>query len=188
VTRRFDTIRTGRLVMRRWREADREPYAALNADPEVMRFFPATLSRAASDASVDRMEDLFDRQGFGLWALEVSATGEFIGFTGLNPMPPGVPGAGGMEVGWRLARHAWHYGYATEAATAAVDVAFNGVGLDRIWSMTAVLNWPSQAVMLRLGMTSYELFDHPALPPGHHLRRHIAYRLQRPAERGPGAG
>jgi RimJ/RimL family protein N-acetyltransferase len=187
VTRRFDTIRTDRLVMRRWRESDREPYAALNADPEVMRYFPATLSRAVSDASVDRMEDLFDRQGFGLWALEVAATAEFIGFTGLNPMPPGVPGAGGMEVGWRLARHAWHHGYATEAATAAVDVAFNGAGLDQVWSMTAVLNRPSQAVMLRLGMTSYELFDHPALPPGHHLRRHIAYRLQRPADRGPTA-
>jgi RimJ/RimL family protein N-acetyltransferase len=187
VTRRFDTIRTGRLVMRRWRESDREPYAALNADPEVMRYFPATLSRAASDASVDRMEDLFDRQGFGLWALEVADTAEFIGFTGLNPMPPGVPGAGGMEVGWRLARHAWHHGYATEAATAAVDVAFNGAGLDQVWSITAVLNRPSQAVMLRLGMTSYELFDHPALPPGHHLRRHIAYRLQRPADRGPTA-
>jgi RimJ/RimL family protein N-acetyltransferase len=187
VTRRFDTIRTGRLVMRRWRESDREPYAALNADPEVMRYFPATLSRAVSDASVDRMEDLFDRQGFGLWALEVADTAEFIGFTGLNPMPPGVPGAGGMEVGWRLARHAWHHGYATEAATAAVDVAFNGAGLDQVWSITAVLNRPSQAVMLRLGMTSYELFDHPALPPGHHLRRHIAYRLQRPADRGPTA-
>ena len=188
MTRRFDTIRTGRLVMRRWRESDREPYAALNADPEVMRYFPGTLSRAVSDASVDRMEDLFDRQGFGLWALEVAATAEFIGFTGLNPMPYGVPGAGGMEVGWRLARQAWHHGFATEAATAAVDVAFNGVGLDQVWSMTAVLNQPSQAVMLRLGMTSYELFDHPALPPGHHLRRHIAYRLRRPADRGPGTG
>ncbi len=180
MARRFDTIRTGRLVMRRWRESDRDPYAAMNADPEVMRYFPATLDRAASDASIDRMEALFDRQGFGLWALEVAATAEFIGFTGLNPMPDGVPGAGGMEVGWRLTRHAWHQGYATEAATAAADVAFNGVGLDHIWSMTAVLNQPSQAVMIRLGMTAYALFDHPALEPGHPLRRHIVYRLQPP--------
>ncbi len=178
--RRFDIIRTDRLVMRRWRESDRDPCAAMNADPEVMRYFPAPLDRAASDASVDRMEDLFDRQGFGLWALEVAATAYFIGFTGLNPMPAGVPGAGGMEVGWRLARHAWHHGYATEAATAAVDVAFNGIGLDEIWSVTAVLNRPSQAVMLRLGMTPYELFEHPALEPGHPLRRHIAYRLPCP--------
>jgi RimJ/RimL family protein N-acetyltransferase len=180
VARRFDSIRTRRLVMRRWRESDRDPYAALNADPEVMRYFPATLDRAASDASVDRIEDLFARQGFGLWALEVAATAEFIGFTGLNPMPEGVPGAGDMEVGWRLARHAWHHGYATEAATAAVDVAFSGAGLDQVWSMTSVLNRPSQAVMLRLGMTPQVLFDHPALEVGHPLRRHIAYRLQCP--------
>jgi len=180
VPRRFDSIRTDRLVMRRWRESDRGPYAALNADPEVMRHFPATLDRTASDASVDRMEELFGRQGFGLWALEVAATAEFIGFTGLNPMPDGVPGAGDMEVGWRLARPAWHHGYATEAAAAAVDVAFNGAGLDQVWSITAVLNRPSQAVMLRLGMTPYALFEHPALEPGHPLRRHIAYRLQRP--------
>ena len=102
--RRFDTIRTARLVMRRWRDADRDAFAGMNADPVVMRYFPATLDRAASDAYVDRMEDLFARQGFGLWALEVAGTAEFIGFTGLNPMPPGVPGEGGMEVGWRLAQ------------------------------------------------------------------------------------
>jgi len=187
VARRFDSIRTERLVMRRWRDSDRQPYAALNADPEVMRYFPAPLDRAASDASVDRIEDLFARQGFGLWAIEVAATAEFIGFTGLNPMPAGVPGAGDVEVGWRLARDAWHHGYATEAAAAAVDVAFNGAGLDQVWSMTSVLNRPSQAVMLRLGMTPYALFDHPALEVGHRLRRHIVYRLRRPGDRGPPA-
>ena len=177
--RRFDTIRTARLVMRRWRDADRDAFAGMNADPVVMRYFPATLDRAASDAYVDRMEDLFARQGFGLWALEVAGTAEFIGFTGLNPMPPGVPGEGGMEVGWRLAQRAWHQGYATEAATAAVGVAFNGVGLDEIWSMTAVLNEPSQAVMRRLGMTLYARFDHPRIAAGHPVRPHISYRLQR---------
>jgi RimJ/RimL family protein N-acetyltransferase len=177
VTRRFDSIRTARLVMRRWRDADRDAYAAMNADPAVMRYFPATLDRAASDASVDRFEDLFDRQGFGLWALEVASTAEFIGFTGLNPMPDGVPGAGGMEVGWRLAHSAWHQGYATEAAAAAVEVGLNGAGLDQIWSITAVLNEPSQAVMRRLGMAPQVLFEHPKLAVGHPLRPHIAYRL-----------
>jgi len=181
VPHQFDTIRSARLVMRRWRDADRDEFAVMNADPVVMRYFPATLDRAASDAYVDRMENLSGRQGFGLWALEVAGTAEFIGFTGLNPMPPGVPGEGGIEVGWRLARRAWHHGYATEAATAAVDVAFNGAGLDQVWSMTSVLNQPSQAVMLRLGMTPYALFDHPALEVGHPLRRHIVYRLPRPA-------
>lgn len=151
----------------------------MNADPEVMRYFPATLNRAASDASVDRFERLFVRQGFGLWALEVAATAEFIGWTGLNPMPEGVPGAGGMEVGWRLARNAWHHGYATEAAAAAIDAGFNGVGLDQIWSMTAVLNLPSQAVMRRLKMTEYGNFEHPELEIGDPLRPHVVYRLQR---------
>jgi RimJ/RimL family protein N-acetyltransferase len=166
--------------MRRWRDADREPFAALNADPEVMRYFPAPLDRAASDAIVDRIEGLFLRQGFGLWALEVSATGEFIGFTGLNPMPDGVPGAGGMEVGWRLARGAWHHGYASEAAAAAAEVAFGGAGLAELWSMTAVANEPSQAVMRRLGMTRHAHFDHPRVEAGHPLRAHVAYRLPRP--------
>jgi RimJ/RimL family protein N-acetyltransferase len=184
MARRFDTVRTARLVMRRWRDADRGPYAAMNADPEVMRYFPATMDAATSDASIDRFQERFDQQGFGLWALEVASTAEFIGFTGLNPMPDGVPGAGGMEVGWRLASYAWHRGYATEAAVAAVDVGFNGVGLDRIWSMTAVLNQPSQAVMRRLGMTPFARFDHPAIEARHPLRPHVAYRLQRAAAPG----
>jgi RimJ/RimL family protein N-acetyltransferase len=178
---RFDTVHTPRLLMRRWRESDHPPYAAMNADPDVMRFFPATVDREACDAHIDRMESLFDQQGFGLWALEVIDTGDFIGFTGLNPMPEGVPGAGGMEVGWRLARRAWHHGYASEAARAAVNVAFNGLGLDEVWSMTAVLNEPSQAVMRRIGMTFDTGFEHPRLAAGHRLRPHVLYRLGRPA-------
>jgi RimJ/RimL family protein N-acetyltransferase len=184
MARRFDSIRTPRLVLRRWRDADRVPFAAMNADPVVMRYFPATLDRAASDASIDRIEDQFARHGFGLWALEVAETAQFIGFTGLNPMPADVPGAGDMEVGWRLARHAWHHGYATEAAAAAVDVGFNGAGLDQIWSMTAVTNQPSQAVMRRLGMTPHARFNHPGLDVGHPLCPHIVYRLARPGAAG----
>jgi RimJ/RimL family protein N-acetyltransferase len=181
VTPTFDSIRTERLLMRRWRDSDRAPFAAMNADPEVMRYFPAALDRAASDAYMDRIEALFQRQGFGLWALEQEATGRFLGFTGLNPMPPGVPGAGGMEVGWRLASHAWRQGFATEAATAALDVGFRGVGLAGIWSMTAVLNEPSQALMRRLGMTLQGHFEHPRVEPGHPLRPHVVYRITRPA-------
>jgi RimJ/RimL family protein N-acetyltransferase len=176
-TPRFDAIQTDRLLMRRWQDSDRELFAALNADPETMRYFPNTLDRAASDAFVDRIEARFDEQGYGLWALELVATGEFVGYTGLNPMPAGVPGAGGMEVGWRLARHAWHRGYATEAATAALEVAFAGAGLAEVWSMTAVLNEPSQAVMRRIGMTEVATFDHPALPAGHSLQPHVMYHL-----------
>jgi hypothetical protein len=102
---------------------------------------------------------------------EIAGTGEFIGFTGLNPMPDGVPGADGVEVGWRLDRHAWHHGYATEAARAALGVAFDGVCLEEIWSITAVLNEPSQAVMRRLGLTEVARFDHPRIPAGHPCSR-----------------
>jgi RimJ/RimL family protein N-acetyltransferase len=180
---RFDRVQTSRLLMRRWQDSDREPFAALNGDPETMRFFPATLDRAASDAVIDRIESRFEQRGYGFWALEITATGEFIGFTGLNAMPDGVPGGGpapaGVEVGWRLARAAWHHGYATEAARAALGVAFDGVGLAEIWSMTAVLNEPSQAVMRRLEMTEVARFDHPNVPAGHPLQPHVTYHLAR---------
>ncbi len=179
-TSRFDAIRTDRLLMRRWRDSDREPFAELNGDPDTLRFFPKTLSRAESDAFVDLIESRFESQGYGLWALEVAATGEFIGFTGLNAMPEGVPGAGGVEIGWRLARTAWHHGYATEAARAARDVAFGGIGLPEIWSMTAVLNEPSTAVMRRIGMEEVARFEHPKVPEGHPVRPHVLYHLNRP--------
>jgi RimJ/RimL family protein N-acetyltransferase len=156
-------IHTERLLMRRWCDSDRAPFAALNADPEVMRYFPAALDRAESDKLIDRIEERFDQQGFGLWALEVLESGEFIGFTGLNPMPDGVPGAGDQEVGWRLDRHAWHKGYATEAARAAIEVGLNQLGLPVIWSMTAVINTPSQAVMQRLGMVATDSSTTPGM-------------------------
>jgi len=181
MTMRFDTIRTARLLMRRWRDADRGPFAALNADSETMRYFPATVDRAASDAFVDVIEARFDLQGYGLWALEVIATGQFIGLTGLNPKPDDVPGTAAVEIGWRLARHAWHQGYATEAATAAIDVAFNRVGLAEICSFTSVINEPSQAVMRRIGLTEAFRFDHPRIPAGDPLRPHVMYHRVNPA-------
>jgi RimJ/RimL family protein N-acetyltransferase len=170
-------IRTERLLMRRWRRADQEPFAALNADPEVMRHFPSRLDRVQSDTAVDRYEELFERNGFGLWALERLEDGAFLGFTGLNAMPEGVPGEGDQEVGWRLAQHAWHHGYATEAARAAVGAAFGPLRLTRVWSMTAVTNRPSQAVMQRIGMHEHGVFDHPRIKRGHALRPHVVYRL-----------
>lgn len=173
----FDSIETARLLMRRWRDADREPFADLNGDPQTLLYFPQTFDRAASDSLIDRAESFFDALGYGLWALEIRQTKQFIGFTGLSPMPDDVPGAGGVEIGWRLARHAWHRGYATEAARAAVTVAFDGLRLAGLWSMTAVLNEPSQAVMRRIGMTEVARFQHPRVPDGHPLRPHVTYHL-----------
>jgi RimJ/RimL family protein N-acetyltransferase len=173
----LDTIETERLLMRRWRESDREPFAELNGDPQTLLFFPQTLDRLASDALIDRAEANFELLGYGLWALERKDTGDFIGFTGLAPLPDDVPGAGGVEIGWRLARRAWHHGYATEAARAAATTAFTQAGLAELWSMTAVLNEPSQAVMRRIGMTEVARFDHPRVPVGHPLRPHVTYLL-----------
>ena len=102
-------------------------------------------------------------------------------------MPDGVPGAGGVEIGWRLAKRAWHHGYATEAARAAIGVAFDGVGVAEIWSMTAVLNQPSQAVMRRLGLTEVAMFEHPRVPHGHPLQPHVTYHLARPQGSRPAA-
>jgi RimJ/RimL family protein N-acetyltransferase len=180
---RFDTLGTDRLILRRWKDEDRAPFAELNADPETLVFFPATLTRAESDAFVDRIEARFEREGHGLWALEVRQTGEFIGFTGLAPLPEDVRGGGGMEIGWRLARPAWHQGYATEAARAARDVAFDGAGLAELWSMTAVLNTPSQAVMRRLGLTEVARFEHPRVPAGSPVKPHVTYHLTNPSVR-----
>jgi RimJ/RimL family protein N-acetyltransferase len=172
-------LRTERLTLRRWRDADREPFAAVNADPRVMEFFLAPLSREGSDALVERIEAGFDRHGFGLWALEVRGSGEFIGFTGLAPPEFDAHFTPAVEVGWRLAAPAWGQGYATEAARAAIGFGFERAGLEEIVSMTSATNLRSRAVMERLGMSHdpADDFDHPAIPAGHPLRRHVLYRL-----------
>jgi ribosomal-protein-alanine N-acetyltransferase len=172
---------TERLLLRGWRDDDREPFAALNADPAVMEHFPAPMTRAESDAFVDRIVAQHDEHGWGLWAVEVRATGRFIGFTGLAVPRFEAHFTPAVEVGWRLARDAWGSGYASEAARAAVAFGFDELGLEQIVSFTAVGNLRSRAVMGRIGMTHdpADDFDHPALPEGHALRRHVLYRLAR---------
>lgn len=163
----------------------------MNSDPEVMAHFPAMLSRADSDALVDRIEGAFDRDGFGLWAVEVVASGEFVGFTGLAMHRFEAHFTPAVEVGWRLARPAWGNGFASEAARAALGVAFGEVGLAEVVSFTSEGNIRSQAVMRRLGMTHdpADDFDHPALPSGHPLRRHALYRITpEQADHRSGAG
>jgi RimJ/RimL family protein N-acetyltransferase len=175
-----EPLETARLVLRRWTDADRAPFAAMNADPEVMRYFPAPLSTEQSDALVDSIRARFAQHGYGLWAVQVKGGPPFIGFTGLAPLNPLVPYPG-IEVGWRLVRSAWGRGYATEAARAAVAYGFDVAGLPEIVSVTAEVNVASRAVMRRLGMVHdpAEDFDHPVLPEGSPLRRHVLYRLRR---------
>jgi ribosomal-protein-alanine N-acetyltransferase len=175
-------LRTDRLLLRRWRDADREPFARLNADPKIVRLLPAPLTRAESDALVDRIEREFGERGFGLWAVEIVDGGRFAGFVGLHVPRFRAHFTPAVEIGWRLARDAWGRGYATEAARAALAFGFGTVGLEEIVSFTVPANARSRAVMERLGMTRdpADDFDHPALRAGHPLRPHVLYRLRRP--------
>jgi RimJ/RimL family protein N-acetyltransferase len=174
-------------VLRRWRASDRPPFAALNDDPAVAAQLAGPLTRQQSDEMIANMEDHFGRRGFGRWALQLVTTGEFLGFTGLSVPAFCAPFLPAVEVGWRLAPDAWGQGYATEAARAAVRYGFSELGLAEIISFTAVTNQRSRAVMRRLGMTTNpaEDFDHPGLPVGHPLRRHVLHRLSPPPGAAP---
>jgi len=170
-------LRTDRLKLRQWRDEDLEPFAALNADPEVMRYFPRTQTREESYALAQGQRVLIGWRGWGLWAVE--APDGFIGFVGLSQPSWEANFTPATEVAWRLARHAWGHGYATEAARAAIAFGFDELALAEIVSFTSVQNTPSRRVMERLGMTHdpADDFDHPVLAEGDPLRRHVLYRL-----------
>jgi ribosomal-protein-alanine N-acetyltransferase len=168
-------IETARLLLRRWRDSDREPFARINAHPRVMEYFPAPLTRAESDAFVGRIETHFEQHGFGLWAAELRATGVSLGYIGLS-----VPAfqAHWVEIGWRLDAGHWGQGLATEGARAVLNHAFTKLHLPEIVSFTTPANVRSIRVMEKLGMTRNPAddFDHPNLPIGHPLCRHVLYR------------
>lgn len=174
-------LTTERLALRGWRDTDLAPWAAMNADPEVREYFPEVLTREQSEASVTAFQADLERRGWGWWAVEVRATGEFIGFTGLDPVDDEMPFTG-VEAGWRLARPAWGHGYATEAARAVLTFGFQNLELPEILAVTAATNLRSQAVMRRLGMRRdpSDDFDDPTVPPGP-LRPSVVYRLRRGA-------
>ena len=175
---------TQRLRLRGFRDEDRAPFAALNADPEVMEYLPAPLSLAESDALIGRIRAHFSEHGFGLWAVElraVSGPGPLLGFVGLTRPTFAAHFTPCVDLGWRLARSHWGHGYATEAATAALRFGFERLGLDEIVALTVPENARSRRVMERLGMRRdpADDFDHPRLPEGHRLRRHVLYRRRR---------
>jgi RimJ/RimL family protein N-acetyltransferase len=172
-------LTTDRLLLRHWRDSDLDPWAAMNADPEVREFFPTVLTRDESAASMARFQTDLERRGYGWWAVEVRATGEFVGFTGLDPVDDGLPFTG-IEIGWRLARSAWGHGYASEAARAVLAYGFDALELPEILAITAVGNVRSQAVMRRIGMTRdpADDFDDPGVPEGP-LRRSVLFRISR---------
>jgi RimJ/RimL family protein N-acetyltransferase len=170
-------LRTKRLMLRRWVQSDRAPFADLNADPRVMEHFPGLLTRQESDTFVDRIESHFERYGFGLWAVEVLDRVPFIGFVGLAVPTFEAHFTPCVEVGWRLAVDYWGHGFATEAARSVLEFGFGSLGLDEIVSFTVPENTRSRRVMDRLGMTHDpgDDFDHPTQPDH---RRHVLYRLR----------
>jgi len=177
-------LRTDRLWLRRWLASDRPAFARLNADPRVVEFFPGPLSRSESDARVDRIEAHFQEHGFGLWAVEIPGISRFAGFIGLSIPRFEAPFTPCIEIGWRLDAGHWNQGYATEGARAALAFGFRWLQVEEIVSFTVPGNVRSRRVMEKLGMThsARDDFDHPLLPEGHPLRRHVLYRLGRPNE------
>ena len=171
-------LHTERLILRQWLPEDVAVFAVMNEDPEVMRYFPGTLTREQSQAWAENCRQMLARQGWGLWAVEVQELAEFIGFVGLHAPEIDLPFNPCVEIGWRLRRSAWGNGYATEAARACLQFGFEQLGLREIVSFTSVVNKPSLAVMQRLGMTpDADTFEHPSVPDGHILREHCVYRL-----------
>jgi RimJ/RimL family protein N-acetyltransferase len=174
-------LRTPRLLLREWRDDDRDGFAAMCADPEVMRYYPPKPDRAASDAWIARMCAHNEAHGFAYWAVDLPGAG-LIGAIGMTRVGA-LPFAPAVEIGWRLAHAHWGRGYATEAARTVLDDGFGRLGLDEIVAFTVPANRRSWQLMERLGMTRdpADDFDHPSRPEGDPLRRHILYRLRRPA-------
>ena len=175
------TLHTPRLTLREWRDADVDSFAAMFDDPKVMEFLLPAPNRAAIEAIVGRVRAHFGQHGFGWWAAELKATGQFIGFIGLSHVPFEAHFTPAVEIGWRLASEHWGKGYATEGAKTALDFGFTRLGLREIVSFTVSANRRSWHVMQRIGMTHNQAddFDHPRLAEGDPLRRHVLHRISR---------
>ena len=176
-------IETARLILRGWRDADVEPFHAMGNDPDVMRYLGPAMTMADAESARDRMNALVDSHGYCFWAVERKADSAFIGFCGIKPGPPDTPIADDIEIGWRLRRDAWGQGYAGEAAAATIAWAWANTGAPAVAAITVLDNVKSWGLMERLGMRRDHGadFDHPAVPDGNPLERHITYRLTRPA-------
>ena len=176
------TIETERLVLRGWRDDDVEPWIAMGTDPRVMEFFPGVYDRAKAESMAALIRAALDTNGFGWWVVEPKGGPSFAGVVALQDVPFDAPFTPAIEVGWRLPHEQWGKGYATEGAAAALRFAFETLGADEVVAMTSALNLRSQRVMERLGMTHDRAddFDHPKIPEGHRLRRHVLYRKGRP--------
>ncbi len=170
-------IETPRLLLRTWKEDDLHTFRQMNADREVMRYFPATLTSAETDRFYNAIQTEFLTCGYGWYAVEDKENREFIGFIGLHRATFAADFTPCTEIGWRLKKEAWGKGYATEGAAACLNYGFNACKLSEIFSFTAEINQPSQRVMNKIGMRLSHTFDHPNVPDGHPLRRHVLYHI-----------
>ena len=174
-------LETERLILRQWKNSDFEVFAEMNADDEVMKYFPSTLSREESDVLANKITGLIHQNNYGLMALELKSSGEFIGFTGLHKPEFKAHFTPCAEIGWRIARKYWGNAYAAEAARACLEYAFNELYLKEVVSFTALQNARSVRVMEKIGMKR-DLegdFDHPSLPETSPLKRHLLYRISK---------
>jgi RimJ/RimL family protein N-acetyltransferase len=170
-------IETERLLLRQWQPSDFPAFAQINSDDEVMRYFPAKLSEQESNPMAQRCHDLIEQRGWGFWAAQEKSSSAFIGFIGLHIPIAELPFSPCVEIGWRLAQHAWGQGLATEGAAATLEFAFNTLSLPEVVAFTTLNNERSERVMQRLNMQKDQLtFQHPALPDGHAMREHCLYR------------
>ena len=169
-------IETGRLILRSWKQGDLPLFARMNKDSRVMRYFPATLSDAETEAFYNRIQSEFDSKGWGLYAVEIKSTGEFIGYVGLHEIGFDADFTPGVEIGWRLAADYHNQGYATEAAEAVLSLA-KSAGIERLFSFTAKINAPSERVMQKIGMVKDGEFMHPNLSDDSPLCVHVLYKI-----------
>jgi RimJ/RimL family protein N-acetyltransferase len=177
-------IETERLILREWRDEYRAPFHAMSSDTRVMATLGPLMTRAESDALIDRVVARQAEYGHTFWALERKVDAVFLGWCGIVIVPEGIPIAGLPEIGWRLAHHAWGHGFAMEAAIASLNWAFGVGNMERVWAYTSAGNDRSWGLMERLGMTRHHDldFDHPNVPDGSPLKRHIAYSISRTAK------
>lgn len=173
-------IETDRLGLRRWQDRDVPQFAAMNQDPRVMEYFPGLLTQEESAGMVQRIECSFEQNGFGLWAVEVKGSQEFIGFLGLSMPNFQADFTPCVEIGWRFACPYWGRGYAQEAGRACLDYGFRHLGLEKIVSFTSVLNKRSINVMEKIGLKYVKNFHHPKIESGRRLREHVLYAISRP--------
>jgi len=175
-------LNTNRLKLRQWQDSDKIAFADLNADPDVMQYYPSILSLEESNELAEKIIDKMNTHGWGFWAVEKKEDKQFIGFVGLNEPTYELPVNPCVEIGWRLAKKHWGHGYATEAAKTCLKFAFETLNLENVFSFTSVSNLPSRRVMERLHMVNTKQnFEHPIIPENHILREHVLYKIDKKA-------